>query len=294
MVGIVFTEIPTEEVGGTAEIIVTKIRSLLSTCLSAERASVIRLTMQAFPEDWGADGSGGASGKAGPIEEIPRSSDKKVQQLVKRGLDIVGSAVALALSLPLLIAIAIVIKCTSKGPILFRQMRVGQYGQKFMFLKFRSMHTKNDSAIHQEFVKQLITRKADPKTTQDKSAGAAQAGVYKLTADPRITPIGRLLRRTSLDELPQFLNVLLGEMSLVGPRPPIPYEVACYDIWHRRRLLAVKPGITGLWQVCGRSRTTFDEMVRLDLKYARTWSVWMDIQILLRTPRAMMSGEGAY
>ena len=120
------------------------------------------------------------------------------------------------------------------------------------------------------------------------------APVFKITNDPRITPIGRVLRRSSLDELPQFLNVLIGDMSLVGPRPPIPYEVECYDIWHRRRLLAVKPGITGLWQVSGRSKVGFDDMVRLDLKYARSWSIWLDIKILIKTPHAVLSGEGAF
>jgi lipopolysaccharide/colanic/teichoic acid biosynthesis glycosyltransferase len=119
-------------------------------------------------------------------------------------------------------------------------------------------------------------------------------GVYKLTKDSRITPVGAFLRKTSMDELPQFLNVLKGEMSLVGPRPPIPYEVEAYDIWHRRRLLEAKPGITGLWQVCGRSRVNFDDMVRLDLQYARTWSLWMDIKILLRTPGAVLLGAGAH
>ncbi len=117
---------------------------------------------------------------------------------------------------------------------------------------------------------------------------------FKLTRDPRVTPIGRFLRRTSLDELPQFFNVLLGEMSLVGPRPPIAYEFEAYDIWHKRRLLAVKPGITGLWQVKGRSRVTFDEMVRLDLRYASSWSLWLDIKILLETPRAVIGGVGAF
>jgi lipopolysaccharide/colanic/teichoic acid biosynthesis glycosyltransferase len=162
---------------------------------------------------------------------------------------------------------------------------VGQYGHRFEFLKFRSMHVGNNNAIHKEFVKNLITGAAE---------SAAQNKVYKLTNDPRITPIGHFLRRSSLDELPQFFNVLTGQMSLVGPRPPIPYEVEVYEMWHRRRLLAVKPGITGLWQVQGRSRTTFDEMVRLDLQYARTWSVWMDLRILLQTPRAMVSGDGAH
>jgi lipopolysaccharide/colanic/teichoic acid biosynthesis glycosyltransferase len=115
-----------------------------------------------------------------------------------------------------------------------------------------------------------------------------------MTNDPRVTPIGRLLRRTSLDELPQFLNVLWGDMSLVGPRPPIPYEFSTYDIWHKRRLLAVKPGITGLWQVKARSRVGFADMVRLDLKYAQSVSVWLDLKILLNTPRAVLGGDGAH
>jgi lipopolysaccharide/colanic/teichoic acid biosynthesis glycosyltransferase len=118
--------------------------------------------------------------------------------------------------------------------------------------------------------------------------------VYKITKDPRLTPIGGLLRRTSLDELPQFINVLVGQMSLVGPRPPIAYELDAYDVWHRRRVLEVKPGITGLWQVSGRSRLRFDDMVRLDLRYAQSWSVWLDLKILVRTPKAVLSGDGAY
>ena len=185
--------------------------------------------------------------------------------------------------------IAVLIKLTSKGPILFRQERVGQYGRKFMFLKFRSMYVNNDHAIHREYVKSLIAGSADST-----DAPGGQRKVYKLTNDPRITWIGGFLRKTSLDEIPQFFNVLRGEMSLVGPRPPIAYEVESYDIWHRRRLLGVKPGITGLWQVAGRSRTTFDEMVRLDLQYAKSWSVWMDLRILVQTPRAVVAGDGAY
>ena len=118
-------------------------------------------------------------------------------------------------------------------------------------------------------------------------------GVYKITNDPRVTGVGRWLRKTSLDELPQLWNVLRGEMSLVGPRPPIPYECECYALWHHRRVL-IKPGITGLWQVRGRSRLNFDDMVRLDLKYSKQWSIWLDIKILLQTPKAVLMGEGAY
>jgi lipopolysaccharide/colanic/teichoic acid biosynthesis glycosyltransferase len=206
-------------------------------------------------------------------------------------MDVLGSLVALLLFSPFLVAIAIAIKLTSKGPVLFSQDRIGKYGHKFKFLKFRSMYAANNSSIHQEYMKRLI---AGGNGNGSKPASVQTETVYKLTHDPRITPVGKILRRTSLDEFPQFLNVLKGEMSLVGPRPPIPYEVACYDIWHKQRLLSVKPGITGLWQVNGRSRVRFDDMVRLDLKYARSWSLWLDIKILLRTPRAMFSGDGAY
>ena len=150
------------------------------------------------------------------------------------------------------------------------------------------MYANNDLKIHQEFMKQVINGKHD---------GLASDGakpVFKMTNDPRITRIGKFIRRTSLDELPQFINVLRGEMSLVGPRPPLAYEYEEYDPWHRRRVLEVKPGITGLWQVEGRSRVRFDDMVRLDLQYARGWSLWLDIQILLKTPRAVVFGDGAY
>jgi lipopolysaccharide/colanic/teichoic acid biosynthesis glycosyltransferase len=147
------------------------------------------------------------------------------------------------------------------------------------------MYANNDRKIHQEFIKRVI-KGEHHATAQD--GGKA---VYKMTNDPRITRIGRFIRRTSLDELPQFVNVLRGDMSLVGPRPPIAYECEEYEIWHRRRVLEVKPGITGLWQVRGRSRVRFDDMVRLDLQYASTWSLWLDIQILLQTPKALFSDD---
>jgi lipopolysaccharide/colanic/teichoic acid biosynthesis glycosyltransferase len=151
------------------------------------------------------------------------------------------------------------------------------------------MYVDNDAGVHRKYVTQLIAGQA-----QRNPSNGNGDGVYKLTNDARITRVGSFLRRSSLDELPQFLNVLKGEMSLVGPRPPIPYELAAYQIWHRRRVLEVKPGITGLWQVNGRSRIKFDEMVRLDLRYAETWSPWLDIEILLRTPRAVLEGQGAH
>jgi lipopolysaccharide/colanic/teichoic acid biosynthesis glycosyltransferase len=154
-------------------------------------------------------------------------------------------------------------------------------------LKFRTMQSDADHRLHQEFVNSFI--KASGPVGEP-----GRDGIFKLTADPRVTPIGRILRITSLDELPQLWNVLRGHMSLVGPRPPLPYELEQYEPWHRSRVLEAKTGLTGLWQVVGRSRTTFDEMVRLDLQYARTRSLWTDIKILLATPGAVMSGKGAW
>jgi lipopolysaccharide/colanic/teichoic acid biosynthesis glycosyltransferase len=207
---------------------------------------------------------------------------------MKRAIDIVGGTLLALLCLPFCVLIALLVKATSKGPVLFRQQRVGQHGKQFTFLKFRSMYVDNDHSVHKEFVTQMITRELD----RDKSE--RNQGVYKLTSDKRITRLGKFLRRTSLDELPQFINVLRGDMSLVGPRPPIPYELAAYQTWHRRRLLEVKPGITGLWQVTGRSTVDFDEMVRLDLRYATSWTPWLDLRILIRTPAAVIKGSGAY
>jgi lipopolysaccharide/colanic/teichoic acid biosynthesis glycosyltransferase len=172
--------------------------------------------------------------------------------------------------------------------VLFTQQRLGQFGNSFTFLKFRSMYVNNDLKIHQDFMKQLISGDYDGR------ADATSKPVYKMKNDPRVTRIGRFLRRTSLDELPQFFNVLRGDMSLVGPRPPLEYEYEEYDVWHRRRVLEIKPGITGLWQVRGRSRVRFDDMVRLDLQYARGWSLWLDVQILAETPRAVLLGDGAF
>jgi lipopolysaccharide/colanic/teichoic acid biosynthesis glycosyltransferase len=187
---------------------------------------------------------------------------------------------------PLLALIALLVRLTSPGPILFRQVRVGMKMKPFTMLKFRTMHVNADPAIHQEFVTRFIRSEVP-------SPDSGEQAMFKLVADPRVTPIGRLLRRTSLDELPQLWNVLRGDMSLVGPRPPLFYEVAQYEPWHLRRVMEAKPGITGLWQVSGRSRTTFDEMVRLDLTYARSRSLWTDLKILIATPGAIIRGDGA-
>jgi len=205
-----------------------------------------------------------------------------VRDAAKRGLDVVGSVVLLATFAPVWLVVFAIVKSTSPGPAIYRQVRVGRRGEPFTMLKFRTMHVNAGDGIHKDYMDWFIS-----SSGQQPRNGSE---VFKLTNDPRITPLGRALRHISMDEVPQFLNVLRGEMSLVGPRPPLPSEVARYQPWHRRRVLEAKPGITGLWQVKGRSRTTFDEMVRMDLEYARTHSLWTDLKLLAATPIAMFKG----
>jgi lipopolysaccharide/colanic/teichoic acid biosynthesis glycosyltransferase len=289
VIGVIFTEVGATEGKSVASALLTRVTSALCTTLSIEQIKDVKLSFHVFPEQSDADGSGGPTDSA-LYPDLEQAQDpKQAARVVKRSMDIAGSLFALVLASPFLIAIAAIIKLTSEGPVLFRQERIGQYGRKFTFLKFRSMYFTNDHTIHREYVKRLISGKAD-----NKMENGQKLDVYKLTNDPRITPFGRFLRKTSIDEIPQFFNVLAGSMSLVGPRPPVPYEFECYEMWHRQRLVAVKPGITGQWQVGGRSRTTFDEMVRMDLKYSNSWTVWGDIKILSQTPRAVLSGVGAY
>ncbi|HZQ91912.1 MAG TPA: sugar transferase [Terriglobales bacterium] len=294
VIGVLFTEMGNVEAATAADTIVDKVTGALRDGLGSALFKEIAVTIHVFPD--------GTHKKASHSEPHRHNEEDKFYTefaqphrsqrfggIMKRSVDLIGSLCAIAVLSPVFLIIAALVKLTSKGPVLFRQRRIGQYGQSFTFLKFRSMYTNADSKIHQEYVSKLISGKGDL------NQGSSKEGVtYKLMNDPRITPLGRFLRRTSLDELPQFFNVLKGEMSLVGPRPPIPYEFECYDLWHRRRVMEVKPGITGLWQVMGRSRTSFDEMVRLDLKYARAWSIWLDLKILWQTPRAVFSGDGAY
>jgi lipopolysaccharide/colanic/teichoic acid biosynthesis glycosyltransferase len=266
-----------------------KLRCVFENAFEKEKASGISVSFHFFPEEIGDDDQGHSANIALYPELARREERKRFALGLKRAIDIIGSSAALLLFGPLFALIAAVIKLTSKGPVLFRQERLGQYGKGFEVLKFRSMRTDCDSKIHEAYVNQFIAGKVDSHASSN-----ANKPVFKIQADPRITKVGHFLRKTSLDELPQFWNVLMGDMSLVGPRPPVAYEYRAYNVWHRRRVLEIKPGITGLWQVEGRSRTRFDEMVRLDLKYARTWSNWLDLKILLQTPAAVLTGEGAH
>lgn len=287
--GVMFTEIvldnDNKEVLST---ILSRIGALLREKLDTDQFSRVKFSFHVFPDDWNSRDPERPSNPTLYPDLEKRQESNRLGRATKRMIDVLGSLSLLALLSPVFLAIAVAVKLTSEGPVLFCQKRIGEYGTPFTFLKFRSMYTDNDSSQHKEYVRQLIAGQAAKQPTDGNGEG-----VFKLTNDPRITPVGSFLRRTSLDELPQFLNVLRGEMSLVGPRPPVPYEVEAYATWHRRRLLEAKPGITGLWQVEGRSRVGFDDMVRLDLRYARNCSPWLDLKILIQTPKAVIAGYGA-
>jgi exopolysaccharide biosynthesis polyprenyl glycosylphosphotransferase len=285
IMGIIFTEVTSVD-KASIEHILKKVNDTICDCADMEWAKKIKLAIHVFPEENGHS----------PVEKAmfntnlyPDSSQvilsRPCSSSLKKIMDFFGSLFALIFFSPLFLILAAAVKLTSRGPVLFQQERVGLNGETFTFLKFRSMFIDCDPDRHKAYITKFIGEGKDDEEAP---------GVYKLSNDSRVTPFGRFLRKTSLDELPQFINVLKGEMSLVGPRPPIPYECDIYDIWHRRRLLSVKPGITGLWQVTGRSSTTFDEMVRLDLKYINEWSLGLDIKILFMTPWVILTGKGAY
>ncbi len=287
VVGVMFTEIVLDN-NAVLSTILARMGEVLRDRLDSEQFSRIKFSFHVFPDDWNSEDQP-MDRPSNPTlypDLEKRQKSKRLGSAMKRLIDVLGSLSLLAILSPVLLMIAAAIKLTSRGPVLFHQKRIGEHGTPFTFLKFRSMYMNNDASAHKEYVLQLIAGQAEKKSANGK-------GVFKLTNDPRITPVGRILRRSSLDELPQLINVLRGEMSLVGPRPPVPYEVEAYAVWHRRRLLEAKPGITGLWQVYGRSRVEFDDMVRLDLRYARDCSPLLDLKILLQTPRAVMSGDGA-
>ncbi len=222
----------------------------------------------------------GARAELGDLDGLPTLSfssapTDEVALLFKRAFDVLSSAAALLLFSPVLLATALAVKLESPGPVFFRQVRVGKNGRPFRMFKFRSMRAD-----------------AEERLESLRARNEASGPVFKMRNDPRVTRVGAFIRRYSIDELPQFLNVLSGEMSVVGPRPPVPAEVRQYERWQRRRL-SVKPGITCTWQVSGRSDITFDRWMELDLAYIDSWSLWRDVQICFQTIPAVLTSRGA-
>jgi lipopolysaccharide/colanic/teichoic acid biosynthesis glycosyltransferase len=289
VLSVIFTEINLEGKSLITEVLHSKVVTALRENLGHRLASNLVVSVHLFPESWDKD----RPDREADIKLYPdlsrKGSKKRLPMIVKRAIDILGSSLLLLVLSPVLAAIALAIKLGSKGPVIFEQERLGQFGTSFKCLKFRTMYTNNDPKIHRDYVRRLIAGEAEKVNNSE-----TEPVVYKITGDTRVTPIGKFLRKTSLDEFPQFWNVLRGEMSLVGPRPALPYEFEVYDHWHRRRVLEMKPGVTGLWQVSGRSRVCFDDMVRLDLRYSKSWSLWLDLKILLATPLAVLIGDGAF
>ncbi len=283
VLGVVFTDTSPDAIGSIREKVMA---GLSEDDVLGSRAGHLKVTFHPFPEEAGGGKPLPADFKLYP-DLARRNEARKSSLAAKRVIDVAGSVFGLLLFSPFFLAIPVIIKLTSRGPVFFRQERIGEFGRRFTFLKFRSMYEGVDDKMHSEYVKRLI--REDRAYTENEGRT-----VYKIKDDPRVTPIGRFLRKTSLDELPQFLNVLVGDMSLVGPRPPIPYELESYGAWHWRRIIEAKPGITGLWQVMGRSMKSYNDMVRLDLRYIEEWSLWLDIKIILLTPFSMVSSKGAY
>lgn len=293
VIGVLFTELNGIDKASLRE----KVYSKLYSVLEMQQVRKIETTFYAFPDDENAEDIGKKNKDADQSALYPELTNQRdSKRFYKRVIDVSGSIAAFIMLFPIFLLIAIIIKVTSEGPVFFRQERIGQFGRKFTFLKFRTMHANNNPKIHQEYIKKFISEQKsyEPNGNGNNGDNGNKAGVFKIKDDPRVTPIGKLLRKTSLDELPQFINVLKGEMSLVGPRPPVAYEVDMYDLWHRRRIMEVQPGITGLWQTKGRSSTTFNEMVRLDIRYIKERSLWLDIKLIILTPWVVLTGKGAY
>jgi exopolysaccharide biosynthesis polyprenyl glycosylphosphotransferase len=221
-----------------------------------------------------------------PVTRVRRTLASPPGYGLKRTLDILGSSAALVLLSPVIAIVGLGIKLTSPGPVFLTQTRVGRSGSTFGFLKFRSMYVDCDTSAHEKYVQALINGDAKPTASDEEGSG-----VFHIVDDPRVTPVGRFIRKYSLDEIPQLVNVFKGDMSLVGPRPPLPYEADAYDAWQRQRL-EVQSGITGVWQVVGRNRVSFDEMTFQDLMYGMNTGLWVDLRLCLKTIPAALIGSG--
>ncbi len=240
----------------------------------------VLLKLESVSGPWRQGAAGARKGQMSSDRILP------LQRRLKRLIDLLGAGLGLVLLAPFMAAVVVLIRLDSSGPAIFKQTRVGKDGRPFTFYKFRSMYCNTRSDVHEQYMAKLIEG-------EDLDSLTGTTGSFKLEDDSRVTRVGRILRRTSIDELPQLANVLLGQMSLVGPRPALEYEVDSYKDPHFRRLEAV-PGMTGLWQVSGRTKTSFEEMVSLDIAYIDNWSLPLDIRILWQTVFVVLGREGAW
>ena len=281
-IGIVYTDMSSQN----RDLILKKVKEGLKKVFGHGIPHNAFIKTYLYPEDLGKET---IRVSVDSLDALPDHSHRTTSHLVattaKRFIDIAGSIVGIILFSPAFLIIPLIIKVTSRGPVFFAQKRIGYNGQIFKMLKFRSMYMNNDSSIHKKFMQDFI---------KNQGSVNSDTKIFKIVRDSRVTWIGRIIRKTSLDEIPQFLNVLSGNMSLVGPRPAIPYETEEYDAWHKRRFLGIKPGITGFWQVYGRSTTAFDTMIRMDIHYARNWSPIMDLKLMFKTPFTLFTAKGAY
>ena len=228
------------------------------------------------------DGFGGI-----PVIDLGKPGISKNQRTLKRVFDVLSTTLVMLFATPIMLMVAILIKIDSPGPVFFKQKRIGENKIPFNIYKFRSMRFDTDDDLHKTYVRRLISENISPQ-----QQNGTEVKSLKIEKDPRVTRVGHIIRKLSIDELPQIFNVLRGEMSLVGPRPPLPYEFEIYQDWHMYRLIA-PPGITGLWQVKARNQVSFDEMVRMDIEYINNYSFWLDIKLLLKTPWALINTKGA-
>jgi len=275
VVGVMFTELGAEDPNSNLTTMMTRVSEALRSNLSSKQFNQISISFHLFPEEWNRDVPQRPSNPTLYPDLARRDGGRKFFCAIKRIMDVVGSALALLVVSPALLAIALAIKLTSKGPIFFRQKRVGQYGDQFVFLKFRSMYVNNDSSAHQEYVKQLIAGNA--KSHPGNGDGEA---VYKLTGDPRITRVGAFLRRTSLDELPQLFSILVGHLSFVGPRPALFNQDDLVAQRTERGIHGLVPGLTGWAQINGRDELPIPIKVQFDYEYLTRQSLRFDMQII--------------
>jgi lipopolysaccharide/colanic/teichoic acid biosynthesis glycosyltransferase len=282
-VGAMFTALEVKDKKSILSTVLARLNSTLDEELTFDQFDQVRLSFHFFPDSRDHADSR-ADAKPEPFPDLANRSSRRWPMLtVKRGIDLVGSLLALIVCAPSFLAIGLAIKLSSRGPVFSKHRRVGQHGRPFSLLRFRTTLSNHDHGVHRDGALNPIATQLERKSTHGQAPGVGQPANGR-----RLTSLGSILRRSSLDDLPQVLNVFMGDMSLVGPRPVLPYKLATYQTWHRRRILGAKPGLTGLWQVTEGTFVGDDKQVSLDLRYATSWSLWLDLRILLRTPLAVL------